>query len=130
MKGKIIRHRRLLFEVLAAALFVLAVACGVAGQFGSTSPQDSPLSIGTNGLHLAYIQHPYLAVLMATGGTPPYFWSVSPGVLPPGLSLRSTSGQISGALKRGGRFSATIKGLTTPTWWLPNTRQDLPATVC
>ena len=109
MKAKIRCHRGLLFEVLAAALFVFVIDRGVVGQLGSTSPQNSTLSIATHGLHLAYIEKPYLAVLTAIGGTPPYGWSVIPGGLPPGLSLHSTSGQIKGTPTQGGQFSATIK---------------------
>ena len=39
---------------------------------------------------------PYYATLLAVGGTPPYTWSVSAGTLPPGLSLNSATGVISG----------------------------------
>jgi hypothetical protein len=108
MKVKILSCPALRFEVLAAALFVFAIGCGVVGQLGSTSPQNSSLSIATHGLHLAYIQKPYLAVLTAVGGTPPYAWNAIPGTLPAGLSLHSVSGQISGTPTQGGQFSTKI----------------------
>jgi hypothetical protein len=38
----------------------------------------------------------YTTTLLATGGTPPYTWSVSQGSLPAGLSLNSSTGVISG----------------------------------
>ena len=38
----------------------------------------------------------YSGTVTATGGTPPYSWSVTAGALPPGLSLGSASGSISG----------------------------------
>ena len=40
--------------------------------------------------------HPYSARLTATGGTPPYTWSLRRGVLPTGLALNSSTGVISG----------------------------------
>ena len=108
MRAKILCHRGPLFEVLAAALFVFAIDCGVAGQLVLTAPQSSTLSIATHGLHLAYVEKPYLAVLIAMGGTPPYVWGVSSGALPPKLSLHSTSGRISGTPTQGGQFTAKI----------------------
>lgn len=61
----------------------------------------SPLPGGTVGL--AYSQ-----TLSATGGTPPYSWSVAAGVLPAGLSL-SPSGVISGTPSTAGTFSFTVQ---------------------
>ena len=52
---------------------------------------NSPLPSGTIGL-------PYSAYLAATGGTAPYAWAVTSGALPPGLSLNSGTGQISGTV--------------------------------
>jgi len=39
---------------------------------------------------------PYTALLQATGGTLPYSWSLSSGALPLGLTLSSTTGEITG----------------------------------
>jgi hypothetical protein len=123
MMVKIRCHRGLLLEVLAAALFALAIGCGVVDQLGSTSPQNSTLSIATHGLHLASIEKPYIAVLTAMGGAAPYAWSVIPGALPPEVSLHSTSGQISGTPKQGGQFSATI---TRPGASIPTCNENVP----
>ena len=38
----------------------------------------------------------YSATLAATGGTAPYTWSISAGTLPAGLSLKATTGAITG----------------------------------
>jgi hypothetical protein len=108
MTAKMLYRRGLLLEVLAAALLMFAIERGVVGRFGLDSPQNPTLSVATNGLHLAYIGKPYLAVMTATGGTPPYLWSVTPGTLPPGISLHTTSGQIEGTPEQGGQFSAVI----------------------
>ena len=48
------------------------------------------------------------AALAASGGTPPYSWSVVSGSLPPGLSL-SSAGVISGTPVLAGTFSFTVQ---------------------
>jgi hypothetical protein len=75
----------------------------------TSDPPDPPLSITTNGLYLAYVGQPYLAVLTGLNGAPPYAWKANSDALPPGLSLDSTSGEINGTPTEGGQFSATIK---------------------
>jgi len=50
----------------------------------------------------------YSQSLSATGGTPPYSWSLVSGALPPGLSL-SKSGQISGTPTSAGTLSFALK---------------------
>lgn len=47
-------------------------------------------------------------MLAATGGTAPYHWSVSAGVLPGGLTL-SSSGLLSGTPTEAGTFSFTVR---------------------
>jgi hypothetical protein len=44
----------------------------------------------------------------ATGGAPPYTWSISFGGLPPGVALNVGSGSLSGAPSVSGDFGATI----------------------
>jgi uncharacterized protein (TIGR03118 family) len=53
---------------------------------------------------------PYLQALAATGGAPPYAtWTVTSGSLPPGLSLDSTTGAVSGTPTTvGGTFYFTV----------------------
>lgn len=46
--------------------------------------------------------------LTATGGTPPYTWSIASGTLPGGLQLNSTTGVISGAPSPGGTSQVTV----------------------
>ena len=50
----------------------------------------------------------YAAPLTATGGAPPYSWSVTSGQLPPGLSLTSSTGAISGTPILSGAFNFTL----------------------
>jgi len=73
-----------------------------------TSGSNSTLSVATNSLHLAYIEQPYTAVLTGAVGAAPYTWSASAGALPSGLSLDSTTGQLTGTPTEGGSFSVTF----------------------
>ncbi len=52
----------------------------------------------------------YSTSLAATGGTTPYYWSLSNGSLPSGLLLSTTTGYISGSPKPGsaGSYSFTV----------------------
>ena len=51
----------------------------------------------------------YSDQLTVSGGTAPYTWSVSAGSLPPGLSLGSTSGLISGTPTTTGNYAFTVR---------------------
>jgi hypothetical protein len=51
----------------------------------------------------------YSQQLSASGGAPPYTWSIAAGNLPPGLSLNGASGLISGAATTVGTFNFTIR---------------------
>ena len=55
------------------------------------------------------VGQPYSATLSASGGTPPYTWTISSGLLPQGLTLNSTSGQISGTPSSAGNSTFGIK---------------------
>ncbi|HSE40186.1 MAG TPA: Ig domain-containing protein [Acidobacteriota bacterium] len=57
---------------------------------------DNPPTITTAALVGGAEGVPYNQTVQATGGTPPYTWSVSTGNLPPGLTLDAATGTISG----------------------------------
>jgi hypothetical protein len=67
-----------------------------------TITTTSPLPNGTVGV--AYSQ-----TLNATGGSPPYGWSISAGSLPAGLSLNSSTGAITGTPTTAGPFNFTAQ---------------------
>jgi len=84
----------------AAALAVIfALFSGCSGGSGTGAP---PLSIGTLSLPGGTVGTAYNQVVQASGGTPPYSWTIAAGSLPGGLQLGATDSN-----------SATVSG--TPT---------------
>jgi hypothetical protein len=67
------------------------------------------LSITTTTLPAAVAGVSYSQALAATGGVPPYSWSVALGALPPGITLNSSSGVLSGMPVAAGSFPFTIQ---------------------
>ena len=51
----------------------------------------------------------YARNLSATGGVPPYIWTVKTGSLPPGLALDSAASAITGTPNANGTFSFTLQ---------------------
>jgi hypothetical protein len=83
--------RNCLGLVTSFVLSGLLLACGGGGN----TPPPNPLSVTTTSLPSGQTTVAYSATLSATGGTPPYSWSVKTGTLPAGLSL-STGGVMAG----------------------------------
>ena len=78
----------------------------VAASFNSTSP----VLILTTSVPAANAGAPYSATLAASGGTPPYSWSVAPGSsLPSGLVLNPATGEITGNPAVSGNFQFTVQ---------------------
>jgi hypothetical protein len=73
------------------------------------APPPAPaLAIQTTGLPDASPGVAYNAALAATGGSPPYAWAITSGVLPEGLTLAS-AGVISGTPTMAGQSSFTAQ---------------------
>ncbi len=74
-----------------------------------------PLTVTSTALPNGVAGMAYNARLVATGGTLPYAWSVTPGSLPAWLTLNSL-GVLSGPPTAGtSTFSVTVTDLSTPT---------------
>ncbi|MGA8143382.1 MAG: Ig domain-containing protein [Candidatus Acidiferrales bacterium] len=66
------------------------------------------LSITSSGALLGATENvTYTTSIVSTGGVPPFTWSKVSGSLPPGLTLNTTSGQISGIPTAAGVFTFT-----------------------
>jgi len=86
--------------LLVAALLAQMIGCGGGGFAAPPPPPPAPpLTITTTSASLLtpIVGNAYSQTLQATGGTPPYTWSLEAGSppLPPGLNL-SSAGVISG----------------------------------
>ena len=75
----------------------------------ATAPPISPgpLQISRTTLPGGSANANYAATLTASGGTPPYVWSITSGALPAGLALAAPIGAIGGTPTQTGTFSIT-----------------------
>ncbi len=73
------------------------------------APPPPPLSISTSSLPNGTVGVAYNATVSATGGTAGYSWSIVSGLLPAGLTMAATSGQISGTPSAAGNYDFTLQ---------------------
>ncbi len=66
------------------------------------------VKVVTATLAAATVGQPYSASAEATGGTPPYTWSITKGSLPPGLT-GTAQGKVSGAPTTTGTYNYTVQ---------------------
>ena len=59
----------------------------------------------------AQVGVPYTSALVASGGTPPYTYSITSGSLPPGLSLNTSTGAITGTPTTAGTYNYTAQAI-------------------
>jgi len=71
-------------------------------------PTSAPLAIVTPALPITPVGSPFSYALSATGGFPPYTWTLESGPLPTGITLGS-NGLLSGTSTQIGSFPLTIK---------------------
>ena len=87
---------------------ISATAGAVSGST-SLTVQVAPIAITTTSLSGGMVGSSYTATLAATGGTPPYTWSLAGGSLPAGLTLNGNTGVISGTPTSAGTSSFTVQ---------------------
>lgn len=68
----------------------------------------APMSITTTSLPGTVRFRPYSQTLQATGGSGSFTWSVTSGILPPGLWLESATGAIRGRARLRGTWNFTV----------------------
>lgn len=74
-----------------------------------TTPAVAPLALTTTTLATGTVGSAYTAQLAATGGSTPYAWSITKGVLPAGLTLDPATGTISGTPTAKGTAHFTLQ---------------------
>ncbi len=87
---------------LGVGLLLCALMMGCAGSVPPNSP--SALTIAQFTLAGGVIGVPYRQLLIVSGGTPPYTWTIISGSLPPGINL-DTDGVVSGTPTATGTFN-------------------------
>ena len=87
-----------------------------------------PLVISTVSLPNGTLGAAYSQTLLATGGVPPYTWSIPASTLPPGLALAAGTGVFSGAPLQAGTFSLAFT-VTDSATTKATAKQTLPLTV-
>jgi uncharacterized protein YjdB len=79
------------------------------GRHGtSTIGIHSDLSVATNTLASGVVGEAYGQTLAANGGDGTYTWRLTEGILPPGLSLGESTGEIGGTPLLSGTFTFTV----------------------
>jgi hypothetical protein len=82
--------------------------CPVSVQAQLSITVVTVMSIGTTSLPAGSVGVAYLAQIEASGGVPPYSLRLTIGSLPPGLTVQSNSGVISGSPSAPGNFTFTV----------------------
>jgi len=84
-------------------------SAGLTATRSLTISVTAPVTVTTATLPAGSLGTSYTTTLAATGGTTPYAWSVSAGSLPPGLTLTSSTGRITGTPTAAGSYSFTVR---------------------
>jgi hypothetical protein len=103
--------QRIAILVSTCEVLIVALGCG-SGQSQSSSlaaVQHASLAIEAPSLGAALLNTAYSAGLVATGGIPPYKWTISGGLLPSGIQLQAITGTLAGSATHSGQYSFTAK---------------------
>ena len=92
----------------APGRYTYALTCG-GQESGFATLTVPPLLITTPTLPHGLVGAMYSSALTASNGIPPYTWSVISGALPPGISLRSSTGLLFGIPNQIGTADFTVQ---------------------
>jgi Putative Ig domain len=110
LRVELVAARRVIWRSVHLDVSVTAPRTTTTLPTGTTTPPTpNVLAITTNALPNGLWGGSYSTTLAASGGTAPYHWSVQSGNVPPGLTLTSSDGQISGTPSTEGSFSFTVQ---------------------
>jgi uncharacterized repeat protein (TIGR03803 family) len=83
--------------------------CGGRETGSATLVVGNLLTVATTSLPAATVATPYSQNLVATGGTPPYTWTITSGTTPSGLSFDPTAGLLSGTPDQFGEITLGVQ---------------------
>ena len=104
------RSSHIFSMVYILTLFILTTACGGGSSKTGSSTTSNP-SVTTSSIPAGTVGSAYATTLLASGGTPPYNWSLKTGTLPAGVSL-SAAGALSGTPTTAGTADSLIFEVT------------------
>lgn len=111
--------KRVNLAAVLLAVVSLAVLSGTVAQAAGSGSNSLPHSLTLSGnLPAGSVNQPYNAVFTVSGGKAPYHFFVSPGTLPPGITLNPTLGSLSGTPTTAGTYAFEVIVNDTPEFGL------------